>query len=445
MAEAYRSYVFPYMCTSSSSYPLLAATIQATSYPQHPPVVPTPGPVNLELPIMTLTLSVNVAYIFDEEVIPNVRPRTICELHRASKMILPETTSRMGGKEVVIKKPVFRTDLVGTTEDLDCFWGLCSLILDVGTEYRATSFCTSEFGVSPDMEAVRILARLAKDVLPFREIYEQHSKSPLAAFMAGQIDHENPEKEEPWDYTSSGISVSQRASYFARMLSDYGRDDAKDIVAVCRNVAADVVLKLPTCGMQPLGLDDERYALPNEKASFANRVLTVLSPDSSDYDKSDKNTMAHRLALLYQSPTVLAVTKAMTLKVGHRQMAHGLRHAHDGFDFPAAAFAFAATLIQTQLKVMRDLPLTNNQDLGNYADRGVIMEEEALRWGANARQIVDLIMPTSISKKSVLLQDGIALVAMAKAMESSLVLAGVALPLGESDRIMKKLLALRDA
>lgn len=136
-------------------------------------------------------------------------------------MVLPETTSRMGGKEVIIKKPVFKTDLVGTQEDLDCFWGLCSLILDVGTEYRATSFCTSEFGVSPDMEAVRILTRLAKDVPAFRAVYEQLSKSPLAAFMAGQINYDHPEDENPWDYTSGGISVNQRASYFARMLSDY--------------------------------------------------------------------------------------------------------------------------------------------------------------------------------------------------------------------------------
>lgn len=66
MAESYRSYVFPYMCTSSSSSPLLGAAIQATSYPKHPPVAPTPGPIDLELPIMTLTLSVDAAYIFDE-------------------------------------------------------------------------------------------------------------------------------------------------------------------------------------------------------------------------------------------------------------------------------------------------------------------------------------------------------------------------------------------
>lgn len=114
---------------------------------------------------------------------------------------------------------------------------------------------------------------------------------------------------------------------------------------VCRNVAADVVLTLPTCGCQPSGLSDERYALPNAKAAFANKVLAILNPTSSDSDKTDKNTVAHRLALLYQSPTVLAVTEAMTLKVGHRQMAHGLRHAHNGFNFPPAGFSFAATLV----------------------------------------------------------------------------------------------------
>lgn len=94
---------------------------------------------------------------------------------------------------------------------------------------------------------------------------------------------------------------------------------------------------------------------------------------------------------------------------------------------------------------MRDLPMTDNQDLANFEDRGIIFEEEALRWGANAKQITRLISPIpSISKKSILLHDGIALVAMVKAMESSLVLAGVALPIGETDRIMKNLLALRD-
>lgn len=183
MAESYTSYVFPYMCTSSSSDPLLAATIQATSNPKHLPIPPTPGPVDLELPIMVLPLSVDVTYIFNEvcifllslpkfdliislqEVIPGVRPRNICELHRASKMKRDQTNLRMGGKETTIKKPVFKTDLVGTADDLDCFWGLCSLIFDVGTEYTANSFCTSAFGVSPDMEAVRILARLAKNVL----------------------------------------------------------------------------------------------------------------------------------------------------------------------------------------------------------------------------------------------------------------------------------------
>lgn len=78
-------------------------------------------------------------------------------------------------------------------------------------------------------------------------------------------------------------------------------------------------------------------------------------------------------------------------------------------------------------------------------DRGVIFEAEANQWGVNAKQILDLVSPSSnISKKSVLLQDGIALAAMAKAMERNLVLAGVALPAGESDRIMKHLLALRD-
>lgn len=131
------------------------------------------------------------------------------------------------------------------------------------------------------------------------------------------------------------------------------RQRFKDVTHVCRQVTADIILILPTCGVQPVNLSDHRCTLPSEKAAFANDVLTVLNPNSSD--KSDENTVEHRRALLCLSPTTWAVAKAMVIELEALPIAHGLRRAHGHFDFPAAAFAFAACLVSGYSSFTPDL------------------------------------------------------------------------------------------
>ena len=123
---------------------------------------------------------------------------------------------------------------------------------------------------------------------------------------------------------------------------------SKDITATSGNVAADVILEFQTCGIQPFGISDPRYALPGDKAAFANRVLSVLLPNSSD--KSEENSVAHRRSLLYQSTTTLKVTQAMAVAIEQTPLANGLRRAQNTVKFPAEALAFAATIV-SQLHV----------------------------------------------------------------------------------------------
>lgn len=110
---------------------------------------------------------------------------------------------------------------MGSSEDIRNFWALNSFLFDIATEFLASSFCTGEFGLPFDLDAVRIMARLANDVREFKTMYTKFSSSPLAAYMAGQLDPYHPEPENPWDWTSHGVKVSPRASYFARQVSNY--------------------------------------------------------------------------------------------------------------------------------------------------------------------------------------------------------------------------------
>lgn len=68
-----------------------------------------------------------------QDVIPGVSVQNICELHAASKLVKPQTISPKDGKEVIVKKPVFKFDLEGTDDDVTDFWALCSTLSDVGT------------------------------------------------------------------------------------------------------------------------------------------------------------------------------------------------------------------------------------------------------------------------------------------------------------------------
>lgn len=91
--------------------------------------------------------------------------------------------------------------------------------------------------------------------------------------------------------------------------------------------------------------------------------------------------------------------------------------------------------------MLRDLPLSDNQQYSDFRQRGVVPPTQAALWVAYAAVIQSSLFPSpKIHKHSVIIKDGAALTALASDMEKCMVLAGVAMPVGESDRRLKAIL-----
>ncbi len=67
---------------------------------------------------------------------------------------------------------------------------------------------------------------------------------------------------------------------------------------------------------------------------------------------------------------------------------------------------------------MRDLPLTNNEDVTNLDDRGVIPATEVTSWSSHVKEILLLLTPNvSRSPRSLLQQDADAITAICDNLE----------------------------
>ena len=83
-------------------------------------------------------------------------PRNLYEIHRDRRFIDEETTLWVGTERRTVKRPKFKSNL--PKPDVERFWALSTLILDLGQQHISAAYCTGEYWRSTDAEAVRILA-----------------------------------------------------------------------------------------------------------------------------------------------------------------------------------------------------------------------------------------------------------------------------------------------
>ncbi|KJA18871.1 hypothetical protein HYPSUDRAFT_56928 [Hypholoma sublateritium FD-334 SS-4] len=345
----------------------------------------TPGPQqDVALPLLhpALPTSRNMESIFNEP----AGGRNLFEIHHDRWYKQDITHKWIGTERVTVYRPKFKKSL--SSPGVDRFWNLSTLVLDFGLEHISAAYSTGEFWRSTEKEAVRILVETAK-FPPFCRFWGEYSTNDFMAFMAGTVSV-HPGSAQRWDFTKDGVKDHIVASYFARQIAHFLQFAQERVYRVAHITAIKGVATLEMCGHQPQNMDDPLTTLAGSSSLFAATVLDTLQLSSSEQS-------IHQCRIpLHKSASSLSVTRSLLNELGQYPLAHGLKRASklpklprppQPPHIPLAVFAFGSAMVESRLKVLKDLPITNYEVFGAEDNETKIPMETIDLWSSHKDSI----------------------------------------------------------
>lgn len=143
------------------------------------------------------------------------------ELHRWRKFKKAVTSvCQEDGTEVLIHRPTFRSDLVGGEEEVESFWTLMSIIIDLAIEHVTHQILTGT-PFSPEGETEVLLYKLISKPR-FRIFFTTFSNNNVMTFLAssvrGLLTPANLDPTAYWEFADGSIFQNCKSAYVASQM-----------------------------------------------------------------------------------------------------------------------------------------------------------------------------------------------------------------------------------
>lgn len=133
------------------------------------------------------------------------------QLHSRRKYKKEVTSVRQeDGTDVLVHRPALRSDLIGGTKDIELFWALMSIIIDLIIEHISHQIVTGT-PFSPEGETEVFLSKITSKT-KFKLYFTAASNTDIMEYFAqsvfaglGGLDGNCPAASTLWDYSASSI------------------------------------------------------------------------------------------------------------------------------------------------------------------------------------------------------------------------------------------------
>lgn len=124
------------------------------------------------------------------------------------------------GREILVRRPKFRSDLVGGEASVESFWTLMSNIIDLGIEHVSHQILTgTPFSLEGETEV--FLYKIISNPR-FRIFFTAYSNNPVMDFLARSVrELLTPPNTDPtafWTYQEGSIFLNCKSAYVASQM-----------------------------------------------------------------------------------------------------------------------------------------------------------------------------------------------------------------------------------